>query len=77
MADNTGWQEARIMIVRNYQHNAIETKLETPTICWLKNVARYEMPSEAELILNELEILGHDVIYENALESAGQIIEKM
>lgn len=77
MADNTGWQEARIIVVRNYEHNAIETKLETPTICWLKNVARYEMPSEAELILSELEILGHDVIYENALECAGQIIEKM
>jgi glucose-6-phosphate dehydrogenase assembly protein OpcA len=77
MTDNTGWQEARIIVNRNYAQNAIETKLETPTICWLKNVARYEMPKEAELILNELEILGHDVIYENALECAGQIIEKM
>lgn len=77
MTDNTGWQEARIVVSRNYAQNAIETKLETPTICWLKNVARYEMPKEAELILNELEILGHDVIYENALECAGQIIDKM
>ncbi|MFY9226423.1 MAG: glucose-6-phosphate dehydrogenase assembly protein OpcA [Blastocatellia bacterium] len=77
MTDNTGWQEARVIVNRNYAQNAIETKLETPTICWLKNVARYEMPKEAELILNELEILGHDVIYENALECAGQIIDKM
>lgn len=77
MTDNTGWQEARVIVNRNYAENAIETKLETPTICWLKNVARYEMPKEAELILNELEILGHDVIYENALECAGQIIDKM
>ncbi len=77
MADSTGWQEARIVVNRNYAHNAIETKLETPTICWLKNVARYEMPTESELILSELEILGHDVIYENALECAAQIIEKM
>ncbi|MBI4853403.1 MAG: glucose-6-phosphate dehydrogenase assembly protein OpcA [Acidobacteria bacterium] len=77
MADNTGWQEARIVIMRNYAYNAIETKLETPTICWLKDVARYEMPTESELILSELEILGHDVIYENALECTAQIIEKM
>jgi glucose-6-phosphate dehydrogenase assembly protein OpcA len=77
MTDNTGWQEARIVVMRNYARNAIETKLETPTICWLKDVARYEMPSESELILSELEILGHDVIYENALECAAQIIEKM
>jgi len=77
MTDHTGWQEARIVVTRNYAHNAIETKLETPTICWLKNVARYEMPTESELILSELEILGHDVVYENALECAAQIIEKM
>lgn len=77
MSDSTGWQEARIVVMRNYAHNAIETKLETPTICWLKNVARYEMPTESELILSELEILGHDVVYENALECAAQIIEKM
>lgn len=77
MTDSSGWQEARIVVMRNYARNAIETKLETPTICWLKNVARYEMPTESELILSELEILGHDVIYENALECAAQIIEKM
>ena len=35
------------------------------------------MPGEAELISRELEILGHDTIYESALEYAGLIVEKM
>lgn len=77
MADTIGEQKARIIITRNYSHNAIETKLETPTICWLKNVARYEMLGEAELISHELEIVGHDTIYEAALDFAGHLVAKM
>jgi glucose-6-phosphate dehydrogenase assembly protein OpcA len=77
MTDSTGWQEARVILTRAYARNAIETKLETPTICWLKDVARYEMPGESELISRELEILGHDLIYEAALTRAGQMVEKM
>lgn len=77
MTDSSGWQEARMAVIRNYAHNAIETRLETPTICWLKDVARYEMPGEAELLSRELEILRHDLVYEGALEMAAQILEKM
>lgn len=77
MTDDTGWQEARMLITRAYTRNAIETKLETPTICWLKDVAKYEMPQEAELISRELEIVGHDPVYEGALYCAGLIVEKM
>ncbi|MEW6730489.1 MAG: glucose-6-phosphate dehydrogenase assembly protein OpcA [Acidobacteriota bacterium] len=77
MTDNTGWQEARIIINRAYERNAIETKLETPTICWLKDVARYEMPSESELMVRELEIRSHDTVYENTLERAGHFVENM
>lgn len=77
MTDSSGWQEARMVIMRNYAHNAIETKLESPTICWLKDVAHYEMPGEAGLLSRELEILRHDLVYEGALEMAAQVLEKM
>jgi glucose-6-phosphate dehydrogenase assembly protein OpcA len=77
MTDSSGWQEARMQILQRFAHNAIETKLETPTICWLKDVARYEMPQEGELLSRELEILGHDRIYEMALACAAQFVEQM
>jgi glucose-6-phosphate dehydrogenase assembly protein OpcA len=76
MMDASGWQVARIMINRAYERNAIETKLETPTICWLKDVSKYEMPSEAEFLARELDILGHDTIYEGALEHAAFTLER-
>jgi glucose-6-phosphate dehydrogenase assembly protein OpcA len=76
MTDASGWQEARILINRAYDRNAIETKLETPTICWLKEVSKYEMPSEAELLSRELNILGHDIVYEGALEHARHILDR-
>jgi glucose-6-phosphate dehydrogenase assembly protein OpcA len=77
MTDSSGWQIARILINRAYDRNAIETKLETPTICWLKDVSKYEMPAESELLSRELDILGHDTIYEGALEHAAFALERI
>ncbi|MBL8152296.1 MAG: glucose-6-phosphate dehydrogenase assembly protein OpcA [Blastocatellia bacterium] len=77
MADDTGWQQARIVVNRIADRNVIETKLETPTICWLKEVAKYQLPCEAELLSRELEILGHDAVYEAALEKAANLVDLM
>lgn len=75
MTDHTGWQEARLAVTRTAQR--IETKLETPTICWLKDVARYERPSEARLLVRELDLLGRDTTYENVLRFAADLVNLM
>lgn len=75
MTDHTGWQEARIAVTRKYP--AIETKLETPTICWLRDVARYERPSDATLLVRELDILGRDTTYENVLRFVANLVNLM
>lgn len=75
MTDHTGWQEARLAVARTAQ--TIETKLETPTICWLRDIAKYERPSEAVLLVRELELLGRDTTYENVLRFAANLVNLM
>jgi glucose-6-phosphate dehydrogenase assembly protein OpcA len=67
--------ESRLFTVKRSQcGKRIETSIRSGEAMRVQRVLSYESLSEAELIAREIEILGHDRVYEQAVMAAGKLI---
>lgn len=64
---------ARFVIARAEDRVCVETEVEVEGRRAIRRVVRMEDPSLAELVGRELDLLGHDVVYEEALKMGGAL----
>jgi glucose-6-phosphate dehydrogenase assembly protein OpcA len=75
--ESDGDEPVSFTVRRSADGQRIETSVTRGEVKGVQRVLSYEGLSETELIGKELEILGHDRIYEQAVMAAGEMIKAL